>query len=176
MIYAYHYKWLCAPKGAGFLYARPEVQNLLEPLVVSWGWESENPGPSRFVDHHEWWGTRDIAPFLSVPAAIQFQKEHAWESVRASCHELALDAEACIRQLTGLPSMYSSDAWFAQMVTAQLPLETDTVTLKTRLYEEFRVEVPLIKWNDNKFIRVSVQGYNTQHDVKVLLKALQELL
>ena len=28
------HKWLCAPKGAGFLYARPEVQHSLKPLVV----------------------------------------------------------------------------------------------------------------------------------------------
>ncbi|MBN1661062.1 MAG: aminotransferase class V-fold PLP-dependent enzyme, partial [Anaerolineae bacterium] len=35
------HKWLCSPKGAGFLYARREVQNLLEPLVVSWGWQPE---------------------------------------------------------------------------------------------------------------------------------------
>jgi isopenicillin-N epimerase len=169
------HKWLCAPKGAGFLYARPEVQNLLEPLVVSWGWESEKPGSSQFADHHEWWGTRDIAPFLSIPAAIQFQKEHAWESVRASCHELALDAEARIRQLTGLRSMYSNDAWFAQMVSVKIPFDTDVHALKIRLYEGFHIEVPVMKWNDNKLIRISVQGYNTANDIDALLIALQEL-
>jgi selenocysteine lyase/cysteine desulfurase len=29
------HQWLCAPKGAGFLYALPERQPLLQPLVVS---------------------------------------------------------------------------------------------------------------------------------------------
>ncbi len=67
------HKWLCAPKGAGFLYARREVQDMLDPLVVSWGFQPDVPGPSRFIDYHEWWGTRDVAAFLSVPAAIQFQ-------------------------------------------------------------------------------------------------------
>ena len=66
------HKWLCASKGAGFLYARPEAQDILKPLVVSWGYEAENPGKSRFIDQHEWTGTRDIAAFLSVPAAIEF--------------------------------------------------------------------------------------------------------
>jgi len=73
VIYAYHYQWLCAPKGAGFLYARLEAQRLLEPLIVSWGWQSEMPGPSQFVDHHEWQGPRDLSAFLAVPAAIRFQ-------------------------------------------------------------------------------------------------------
>ena len=48
------HKWLCAPKGSGFLYARPERQSLLRPLAVSWGWEAERPGPSPFQDYFEW--------------------------------------------------------------------------------------------------------------------------
>jgi len=170
------HKWLCAPKGAGFLYARPEVQNLLEPLVVSWGWQSEKPGPSQFVDHHEWWGTRDIAAFLSVPAAIQFQEENDWDTVRADCHRLAVQAEMRIRALTGLPSQYSDDSWYAQMVTAPLPSETDIMALKVRLYDDYRIEVPFVEWNGKKLIRVSVQGYNTQDDIDRLVTALTNTL
>src|SRR5260221_8929116 len=64
------HKWLCAPVGAGFLYARPDRQPLLQPLVVSWGWQARKPGPSPFLDYFEWIGTDDPAAFLSVPAAI----------------------------------------------------------------------------------------------------------
>ncbi len=87
------HKWLCAPKGAGFLFARQEVQHLLKPLVVSWGYESDNPGPSKFIDQFEWTGTRDIASFLSVHTAIEFQQEHDWEKVRQACHELVREAQ-----------------------------------------------------------------------------------
>lgn len=170
------HKWLCAPKGAGFLYACSKSQGLLEPLIVSWGWESEQPGQSRFVDHHEWQGTRDLSAFLSVPAAIGFQQENDWEKVRAACHALAVEAETRICTLTGLPSLYSEGTWFAQMFSALLPTEIDLATLKSRLYDEFRVEVPLIAWNGNKLIRVSVQGYNTRRDVNRLLQALSILL
>jgi isopenicillin-N epimerase len=75
------HKWLCAPNGTGFLYASKEVQHLLKPLVVSWGYEAETPSPSKLVDRHERTGTRDIATFLSVPAAIEFQREYDWEKV-----------------------------------------------------------------------------------------------
>jgi isopenicillin-N epimerase len=170
------HKWLCAPKGAGFLYARPDVQNLLEPLVVSWGWESEKPGPSKFIDHHEWWGTRDISAFLSVPAAIEFQKEYDWDKVRADCHALVAKAEERICELTGLPSQYADDSWYTQMVAAPLPSETDIATLKPRLYDDYRIEVPLVEWNHRKLIRVSVQGYNTQADIDHLLKSLEKCL
>lgn len=167
------HKWLCAPKGAGFLYARPEVQNLLEPLVVSWGYEAEKPGPSKFVDYHEWCGTRDIAAFLSVPAAIQFQEEHDWESVRAACHEKVIDVETGISELTGLLSVYSDESWFVQMASVQLPVRTDIGALKEYLYDEHRIEVPLMEWSGYKLIRISVQGYNTMKDIDALIKPLK---
>lgn len=184
------HKWLCAPKGAGFLYARPEVQHLLKPLVVSWGYESETPGGSTFIDEHEWWGTRDIAAFLSVPAAIEFLEKHNWNQVRDQCHELARDAQQRICEFTGLIPLHSNtNHWFRQMIAAPLPVDTDIASLKKRLYDEYRIEVPLVEWFPssiagegagvrvgNKLIRVSVQGYNTQQDVDTLCHALSLLL
>lgn len=171
------HKWLMAPKGAGFLSARPEIQSLLKPLVVSWGYEAEIPGPSRFIDQHEWMGTRDVSAFLAVPEAIRFQKEHAWEKVREACFELATLAQAQICALTGLAPLHLPAArTYRQMVAVPLPAETDLPTLKSRLYDEFRVEVPLTTWNGQKLIRVSVQGYNTQEDIEALVEALRVLL
>jgi isopenicillin-N epimerase len=173
------HKWLCAPKGAGFLYARPEMQQLLKPLVVSWGYESITPSGSEFVDHHEWWGTRDVAAFLSVPAAIKFQQEHDWDKVRVACHELAEDAQRRICELTGIALLHAShqsDSWFAQLTAAPLPVDSDLVALKARLYDEFQIEIPLIPWQDKKLIRVSIQGYNSKEDVDRLLDALSALL
>jgi isopenicillin-N epimerase len=171
------HKWLCAPKGAGFLYARPEMQHLLKPLVVSWGYEPETPGASAFVDQHEWWGTRDVAAFLSVPAAIKFQEKNHWDKVRAACHILAKDAQQQICDLTGLAPLHSqSEGWFAQLVAAPLPADPDLAALKARLYDEHRIEIPLIAWNNMKLIRVSIQGYNSKRDVAHLITALTVLL
>ncbi len=159
------------------MYARPEMQHLLKPLVVSWGYESETPSGSMFVDHHEWWGTRDIAAFLAVPAAIEFQAKHKWDKVRAACHELAKDAQTRICELTGLTPLHSqSDNWFAQLAAAPLPVDTDLAILKSRLYDEYRIEIPVIDWNNKKFLRVSIQGYNSKRDVDHLLSALTKLL
>lgn len=170
------HKWLNAPKGAAFLYARRAVQHLVEPLVVSWGWQSDRPGPSRFIDEQEWQGTRDIAAFLTVPAAIRFMQEHAWPRLRRECHELVRYARRRIGALTGLPPLTpASPAWFAQMTSLPLP-PCDAETLQSRLYDEFRIEVPIINWNGRQFVRVSIQAYNAQQDVDVLVDALQILL
>jgi isopenicillin-N epimerase len=169
------HKWLCAPKGAGFLYAKPEAQHLLKPLVVSWGYEAENPSKSMFVDHHEWTGTRDIAAFLSVPAAIEFQQEHDWEKVRHACHELVSEAKERICALSGL-SPLSDDSWNMQFSSIPLPDASDLTALKTRLYSEYHIEVPLIVWNGHNLIRISIQGYNTHRDVDKLVEVLGELV
>jgi isopenicillin-N epimerase len=168
------HKWLCAPKGAAFLCARPEVQPWLEPLVVSWGWEADRPGSSPFVDWHEWQGTRDLAAYLTVPTAIRFQAEHAWGDVRRRCHHLAVATRGRIDALTGLPPI-SPDTWFTQFFAARLP-ECDLDVLKARLYDEHRIEAPLIRWNSQAFIRVSFQAYNDEDDAEALLRALARLL
>ena len=169
------HKWMMAPKGSAFLYARRECQPLLEPLVVSWGWESEQSGPSRFVDHHQWQGTREVAQFLAVPAAIQFMEEHDWPGVRRACHELVRTARRAVAELTGLPPI-TPDApeWFAQMAALPLP-PCDGHDLQRRLYERFRIEIPITTWNERHFVRISIQGYNTRADVDALVEGLREL-
>jgi isopenicillin-N epimerase len=182
------HKWLCAPKGSAFLYARPEVQGWLEPLVVSWGWNrdqtsggqtlevSETSRVSRFVEEHEWQGTRDISAFLSVPAAIDFQAEHGWPQVRTECHALLREARRQIEKLTGLPGICpDSPEWYAQMATFPLP-PCDANVLQRRLYGEHRIEAPIIEWKGRQFVRVSIQGYNRREDVETLLSALGRLL
>jgi isopenicillin-N epimerase len=86
------HKWLCAPKGSAFLFARKEVQTLLDPLIISWGYQAEELGHSQFIDYHEWQGTKDMSAFLSVQAAIEFQTNYKWDVVRKKCYELLLSA------------------------------------------------------------------------------------
>ena len=170
------HKWLCAPKGAGYLYAHPAVQDLVEPLVVSWGWQSDTPGSSRFVDYLEWQGTDDFSAYLTVPAAIEFQRAHDWPRVRTRCNELVRLARQGISELTGLPPICPDDrTWFTQMATLPLP-PCHAARLQACLWEAERIEVPVITWNGAPFIRVSVQGYNTEEDVQRLLAALARWL
>ncbi len=171
------HKWLCAPKGSGFLFARPELQHLIEPLVISWGWESENPGPSRFVDYLEWTGTRDISAFLAVPDAIRYQEQHHWDQIKSFCHTLASETRQRISAITGLEPFYpDSEIWYAQMGSSPLPTDVDIVSLKVRLYDEYHIEIPVIKWNGQNLIRYSFQAYNSQEDVYALERALMNLL
>jgi isopenicillin-N epimerase len=170
------HKWLCAPKGAGFLHARRELQPMLRPLIVSWGWESLTPGVSPFVDYFEWVGTADPAAVLSVPAAIAWQAAHDWPAVRAACRALLVEARERVAALTGEPPICpESPDWFVQLAALPLP-PCDAARLKARLWDEHRVEVPVIDWGGRQFVRVSIQAYNTPADVERLVEGLAELL
>lgn len=171
------HKWLCAPKGSAFLYANPSIQDSLEPLIVSWGFESDKPGPSRFIDYHEWQGTRDLAAFLAVPAAIEFQNNHNWPLLRQQCHELASSARARMNAVTNCPSLSpDSHSWFSQMVSVILPNPIQPDALQSILYDRYRIEVPLFIWNDIPVMRISIQVYNCAEDIDYLVSTLSSLL
>lgn len=170
------HKWMCAPKGSAFLYARRDVQPLLSPLVVSWGWHAERPGPSRFVDEQEWQGTRDVAAFLSVPAAIEFLGDHNWSQVQQECHRLAGTARRAIEALTGEPGLSpDSWSWYRQMVSIPVPV-ADPDAAQQQLLSEFGIEVPVVAWNGRSLLRVSVQGYNTASDIEALIAAVARVV
>jgi len=184
------HKWLCGPKGVGFIYARPDSQQWLDPLIVSWGWGDEtiepapHMGETRFIRFHQWQGTRDVAACLSVPAAIEFQREHHWDEVRQACHRLACETRDRLNLLIGLSALSpelngteetvnGSPYWFGQLVAVQLPASVNLEILKTRLYDEFHIEIPVHPFNDLNLMRISFQGYNTQADADALVNALK---
>lgn len=172
------HKWMMSPKGAGFLYVRREIQPVVEPLIVSWGYHAnaEIATGSQFVDYLQWTGTHDPAAYLSVPAAIQFMQENAWDKVQQVCHGLLRNAIDRICELVKIDLLYPSDSdLYAQMGIAPIP-NSELGLLKRRLYDEYKVEVPLIQWEDKQFIRISVQGYNTLEDIDILVSALKVLL
>jgi isopenicillin-N epimerase len=158
------HKWLCAPKGAGFLWARREHQSWIEPLVVSWGYREG----ADFAERHGWAGTRDPAAYLTVPKAIEVHATFDLDGVRA----LADEAERRLGEL-GYPRLAGVPAPFMRAV--ELP-PGDPDELWARLYEEFRIEAPVYEWEGRRLLRVSIGPYNDEQDVERLVAALPRLL
>jgi isopenicillin-N epimerase len=177
------HKWLMSPKGAGFLYARPEMQRLIEPLVVSHGWTADRHEPgvmgpfgnSPFVDAVEMQGTRDPSPWLAVPATLAFRREHDWKTVAAECGRLARETAARLRELTGLEPLSSPEFAAPQMISMPIP-PCDVAAVKAALLEDYNIEIPVLEWHGRAFVRLSCQGYNNRAQMDVLLAALNKLL
>ena len=173
------HKWMLTPKGCSFLYVKKELQDLFDPLVISWGYEAEFPSHSKFLDYHEYQGTRDISAYLTVPKALEFLKKNNWPEKSKICRDLIKETyiEAC-QLLNTKPICKVSDEFLGQMCS--IPIKSsDLLKLKEVLYNEYSIEVPLMKtllsFNGNanqQFLRISAQVYNSKKDMQTLFDAL----
>jgi isopenicillin-N epimerase len=171
------------PKGSGFLYVRPELQRLINPLVISHGWTEDAAQPGArgayggtpFLDGLQMRGTRDPSAWLSVPAALKFREEHDWPSVAGWCQSLARETARRLVAVTGFP-LLAADAFLApQMVAIQLP-DTDPEVLKSYLLDRHTIEVPVFNWDGRSILRFSVQYYNTEAHMNALVDAVASYL
>ena len=170
------HKWLCSPKGAGFIYAAPKHQDSLLPIVISFGWKgsgnaSHNDDPT-FIYYQQYQGTRDISAFLTVPTAIEFQQTHDWDSQRERCHQLAVETQKQIGEITGMAPLTDASL-FGQFVTIPLP-KGSSEKLKA-VFAERKIVVPVfpLAQLDCDVIRVSYQVYNDEKDLEQLVEALK---
>ena len=62
------------------------------------------------------------------------------------------------------------------MVAASLLRGQAAQPWKIAFMYEWRIENSFTKWNDQSFLRVSIQGYNTQEDIDTFLNALKKFL
>lgn len=170
------HKWMMAPKGSAFLYINPRVKKNLHPLVVSWGYEKIGKEALDLTEIFQWIGTDDPSAYLSVPSAIKFQDENHWDLVQSRCHQLAQYTYKTLEQVTGLPCIYSNDTQYAQMITSPLPPMNNLNDAKRFFYKKFKIEVPFLEWENQPYIRVSIQGYNDQSDIDSLEEALKQVL
>ncbi|WP_417310954.1 aminotransferase class V-fold PLP-dependent enzyme [Devosia sp.] len=177
------HKWMMAPKGSAFLYARPEVQALLNPLVISHGWtiDSKKPGAkgafdnSPFIDEIEIQGTRDPSAWLTVPAALKYRADNDWWAIAEHCQALAQDTARRMGKLTGLEPLSESEFCAPQMVAIPIP-DCDALQVHKTLFDDYGIEIPVFKWQDRCIARLSVQGYNSRPQMDQLIEALSALL
>jgi isopenicillin-N epimerase len=175
------HKWLLAPTGSGFFYLGRSAAERILPLQVSWGWkpdralldERDEFGSTPRLRHFEFEGTRDPCPWLAVPAAIDFQADLGWQRIRGRIAELTGYVRQRLGTELGLPPATPEGPDLCGAMTAfRLPPGTDAPTLRRRLWDEFRVEAPVIERPDGLLIRASTHFYNTEEEVDRLAAAI----
>jgi len=184
------HKWLCAPKGAGFLYVRRDKQSGIRPLTISHGANSYRTDKSRFHLEFDWTGTSDPTAYLCVPEAIQFLGSllaGGWFELMEKNREKAIAARQLLCDALGV-----SPPCPAQMIgsMAVVPLPDklslyeqgeptrEWPRLQDILFDRFKIEVPVIPWSEpfKQMVRVSAQLYNTPEQYEYLSRALIMLL
>jgi len=168
------HKWLCAPKGSSFLFVKKEHQDWVKPLVVSWGKDGDDPNPSEFIQNFQWQGTRDMSAFLTIPTAINFYNKEI-RPYQESCKKIIQDTYLEFPSVLNTEPISAGREWLAQLVAHPLPKNIPS-NLKKRLWEEYQIEIPIFEWNGQAYIRLSIQVYNTQKDVDLLMSALRSFI
>jgi len=168
------HKWMCSPKGVAFLYVKKEFQRQIEPLVISWGYESENPSHSQFLDYIQWQGTYDISAYLTITDTINFLQKYNWNSITQECHKLNRWAKDKIISEMDLDSL-CSNSFLGQMSSFYFEFQ-DPLNEKNLIdfYNRYKIQVPFMSWNNDVLFRISIQAYNTKQDIYKLIEALND--
>lgn len=187
------HKWLCAPKGAGFLHVRRDRQQEVQPAVISHGFNTPRPGHTRLQDAFDWVGTDDPTPWLCVGEAIRFLDTLSGggiEGLMRQNRRLVLDGRRRLCELGEL-SPTCPEEMTGSMAALRLPddadpagaLDTSTAIapvhrLQVELLERFGIEVPVYHWPaaPHKLLRISAQAYNSPAQYEQLAAALGSLL
>jgi isopenicillin-N epimerase len=181
------HKWMCAPKGAAFLYVQRDRQALIRPLTISHGANSPRTDRSRFQLEFDWTGTQDPSAYLCVETAIAYiatLSPKGWTGIMEQNRALALQAREVLCEALGQTAPCPAEM-IGAIATIQLPEKFGIPTpiagndpLQDWLWEEFKIEVPIIPWvNPNqKLIRISAQIYNDIEQYRYLARVLQKIL
>jgi len=182
------HKWICAPKGAGFLCVREDRRGDIRPLTISHGMNATRKDRSRFRLEFDWTGTDDLSPYLCIPEAIRFLAgllPGGWPALIAHNHQLAIAARNVLCEALETPPP-APDEMLGSM--AALPIadgspEPPPSALyndpqQVLLFERFAVEVPLVPWPrpPKRLIRISAQIYNDLSDYVRLAAAVREMM
>jgi isopenicillin-N epimerase len=167
------HKWLFAPKGCGFLWARADRVEGLHPTVISHGYGQG------FEAEFDWTGTRDFSAWLAVTAAIDFIEDQGAAAIRAYTHTLAREQAARLAGAWGTDVAGPPDM-VAAMAAIRLPGARPgtweaAATINNELWARHRIEVPIRALNGGLWVRISAQIYNTRDEYAALAEAVSAL-
>ena len=180
------HKWVCAPKGAAFMWMNSRVQKQTRPAVISHGYNQKTLMPERPGHHLEfdWIGTHDPTAWLSVPEAIKFTAgmlPGGWPAVMKRNRTLVLEARELLARRLNL-DLPVNDKMIGHLAALPIRIENDTLStlygsaFQKRLLDRYNIEVPVIPWpnSDARLIRVSAALHNSIEDYARLADALEE--
>jgi isopenicillin-N epimerase len=165
------HKWLCSPKGAGFLVAAADAPWDVHPTVISHAYGQG------FAAEFDKTGTRDVSAWLTVPDAIAFHERLGGAALRARNAALAQEAGERLAAALGT-ELGAPRTMLAAMATVRLEprdgVEPDWPTaaaLRNAIWDIARIEAPVMALGGALWLRLSAQAYNAASDYDGLAEA-----
>ena len=177
------HKWMMSPKGAAFMWSSSKYKNHLDPLIVSHGWNKKNNsinqkgalGNSRFIDMFEYNGTKDPAAWLSVPASIKYINDKKNTKLFITQSKVLYNFALKLSNTFKMPLLGDRKFLPPLMISVPIP-KVKEIEFQRKLYKNYKIEIPIIPWENKSFARISYQLYNSIKDLEKLEYALKKLL
>ncbi len=170
------HKWMCAPKGTGFLAIAADVAAI--PVVTSHGASPEYGPANRLHAELDWAGTHDPAAHLSVPAAIAATSLEGggWDSIRTHNHALVIEMRSRFVDALGRGKAtvaLAPDTSLGAMASIPITLPTGVtaLALEQQLLET-GWEVPIVDTPRGALVRLSAHLYNHAGEAEELAREL----
>ena len=162
------HKWLCAPKGCGFIVATAAGQRDLHPVVIS------NYFGQGFEQEFAWTGTVDPSARLAISASLEFIEALGAERYRIALRDQARAAAALLAAAWGV-APGAPPEMFVGMVTLPLPVDEPAspeavARWRLKLLQENKIEVPIHPLQGRLWVRISAQVYNELSDYEALAR------
>ncbi len=182
------HKWLCAPKGAAFLYVEPGKQDQVRPLTISHGANAPaRTDRSRFHLEFDWTGTLDISSYLSVPFALEYLPSlvsGGWPNVYAQNHQKAIRARRVLCEVLETPPE-CPETMLGSMANLRIPriprhangLPWSYAEIHDYLYDHYRIQVTIHDFPHpgQTCVRLSAMLYNSDEEYDCLAQALRKM-
>ncbi len=166
-VVAHGYKWLLAPRGAAWLYVRPDRLAELRPLAPSWK-SVESP-------YAEYYG----GPMALAPDARKLDASLAWfpwVGAKAALELLvALDARAIESRALALARAFRDGARRLGLTLVPQDLESHIVGVVVPDPDALRARLArdrVVAAVRSRYLRVGFHAFNDDADVEVALRAL----
>jgi isopenicillin-N epimerase len=168
------HKWMCAPKGTGFLAIADGAPVI--PLVTSHGASPEYGGANRLHAELDWAGTHDPSAHLAVPTAItEVGLEGTdWATVRQRNHDLVLDMRRRFVESLGRSApahALAPDRCIGSMISIPIAITGSALELQHELLTT-GWEVPIIDTPKGALVRLSAHLYNFAGEAEELAREL----
>ncbi|KAL3419541.1 hypothetical protein PVAG01_09763 [Phlyctema vagabunda] len=183
------HKWMCAPRGLGFLHVRPDRINRLKPLILarSCYFRDTTDDQHSWLEHtFDWMGTADPTAVHILPRLIEFLQTAATgeggghRAMVQRNHQLAVEARSQVLRILGLHAP-CPDALIGNMVSIPLPdsilpYARGTLPLQTWLWEKYHVEIQVYSWPTypKRILRFTIQLYNSLSQCLWLAEKVKE--
>ncbi len=177
------HKWLCAPKGAAFLYINPRKQSCIKPPLISNYYFKGETLAERLFNSFHWLGTMDYTSCIAVKKAIDHlgsQLEKGWSAIRERNHDLACEGKEILLQKLSL-DQHTQEERTGSMITfrtatkAEKNLDTTLDLIYYDLLENHNIEVAFpVEPAGERLLRISAHLYNKPDDYFKLAVALKK--